>query len=385
MTKIYRVAIIGCGNRGKAAAVAYTAHPRTDLIAICDVNPELSRALGDECNVQARYRDYHRMLENEAPDIVVIPVATELHYSLASAVIDYGVHVDIEKPVCTDLISADDLRTKANSKKVQLVVHHQGRCGAAMRSVMAAVNAGKIGQLRFTQSSGKGYYGGYGLMNIGTHSINALLGISGRVRRVSSSGMVNGKIASVDDVLVAPNGMGLIVGEDITALFEFENGTHGVHLQHHYKQIEMDAYKIEFSGSDGRIIWRMNEAWWLPTQHYSPGREFAWERLPMSFPTGYDANSGVDESDLSFVDEFVDALDHGRPHCCGIEEGIHVLEIIMAIFDSIANGTQIELPQLDRTHPLDRWLNRVERSHPKPTYRDYGSWLRSECQRLEKQ
>ena len=241
MTKIYRVAIIGCGNRGKAAARAYCAHPRTELIAICDVKPELCRILGDELNVHAQYGDYHRMLLDEAPDIVVIPTATELHYSLASAVIDYGVHIDIEKPICTDLVLADNLQAKAKSKSVQLAVHHQGRCGAAMKAVIAAVNEGKIGTLCFTQSSGKGYYGGYGLMNIGTHGINALLGVAGHVRRVFSSGIANGKVASVDDILVAANGMGLVVGDDIPAILEFDNGTHGLNLQHRYEKVEMDA------------------------------------------------------------------------------------------------------------------------------------------------
>ncbi|MEE3233494.1 MAG: Gfo/Idh/MocA family oxidoreductase [Candidatus Latescibacterota bacterium] len=385
MTKIYRVAIIGCGNRGKAAARAYIAHPRTELVAICDVKSELCRALGDDLNVQAQYVDYHRMLVDEAPDIVVIPTATELHYSLASAVIEYGVHIDIEKPICTDLVSADDLRVKAEAKNVQLVVHHQGRCGAAMKAVIAAVKEGKIGQLRFTQSSGKGYYGGYGLMNIGTHGINASLGVSGHVRRVFSSGTVSGKFASADDILVAANGMGIVVGEDITALLEFDNGTHGVHLQHHYEQIEIDAYKVEFSGSEGRIIWRTNEAWWLPVSHYMPGGERRWEPLPLLVPPGYESDSGVDEADLSYVDEFVSALDQDRPHCCGVEEGIHVLEIILAIFESIATGFQVGLPQMDRTHPLEEWLKRAGKSYPRPTHRDYGSWLKSEDQRLGKQ
>ena len=384
MTKIYRVAIIGCGNRGKAAARAYCAHPRTELIAICDVKPELCRILGDELNVQAQYGDYHRMLLDEAPDIVVIPTATELHYSLASAVIEYGVHIDIEKPICTDLVLADNLQAKAKSKNVQLAVHHQGRCGAAMKAVIAAVNEGKIGTLCFTQSSGKGYYGGYGLMNIGTHGINALLGVAGHVRRVFSSGIANGKVASVDDILVAANGMGLVVGEDITAILEFDNGTHGIHLQHRYEKVEMDAYKVEFSGSEGRIIWRTNEAWWLPAPHYMPKRERCWEPLPLLLPPGYESDSDVDEADLSFVDEFVNALDQGRFHCCGVDEGIHVLEIILAIFESIATGVQVSLPQIDRTHPLEEWLKRIGKPYPRPTHRDYGSWIKSEDQRLGK-
>ena len=382
MNKSYRVAILGCGNRGKAAAFAYIAHPRTELIALCDTNSEICEELGNELNLNTQYRDFHRMLLDENPDIVVISTATELHHSLASEVMEYGVHVDIEKPICNNLLDADELLHKSRSKGIQLVVHHQGRCGAAMKAVKTAINEGKIGDIKFTQSSGKGYYGGYGLMNIGTHVINTLLGISGHVRAVSASGLVDGKVASSNDILVAANGMGLVVGEDITAMLEFDNGTHGIHLQHRFKRIEPDAYKVEILGTEGRIIWSTSEAWWFPAPHYMPGREYCWEPLPLMFPPGYEQGA-VDEADLSYVDEFVDALDKNRPHICGVNEGIHVLEIILAVFESIATDVRVELPQLDRSHPLEKWLEQTTVSYPKLTNRDYKSWLNSEDKRLE--
>ena len=37
----------------------------------------------------------------------------------------------------------------------------------------SSLETGEIGSIRLIQASGKGYYGGYGLMNIGIHLINA--------------------------------------------------------------------------------------------------------------------------------------------------------------------------------------------------------------------
>ena len=79
----YRVTILGCRSRGTAAARAYHQHPRTEVVALCDLVPERLAALGDELGVAARYDDLDRMIEAEAPDIVAIPTGTEFHYPLA--------------------------------------------------------------------------------------------------------------------------------------------------------------------------------------------------------------------------------------------------------------------------------------------------------------
>ena len=55
--KTYRVAILGCRARGTAAARAYHAHPRTEIVGLCDLVQERLDALGDELGVAARYTD----------------------------------------------------------------------------------------------------------------------------------------------------------------------------------------------------------------------------------------------------------------------------------------------------------------------------------------
>ena len=100
--KTYRVAILGCRGRGTAAARAYHAHPRTEIVALCDLVQDLLDTLGDELGVAARYTDLDAMIGQHQPDIVAIPTGTEFHHSLALRVLEYGVHIDIEKPLCVD-------------------------------------------------------------------------------------------------------------------------------------------------------------------------------------------------------------------------------------------------------------------------------------------
>ena len=56
--RAYRVALIGCRARGTQQARAITRHPRTELVAVCDLLPERLNEVGDRFGVSARYSDF---------------------------------------------------------------------------------------------------------------------------------------------------------------------------------------------------------------------------------------------------------------------------------------------------------------------------------------
>ena len=152
--KTYRVAILGCRGRGTAAALAYHQHPRTEIVGLCDLVPERLNTLGEEVGVGALYRDLDEMIQQTQPDIVAIPTGTEFHYELSMRVLEYGVHIDVEKPMCTSLEESDAVLARAREKGVRIAVHHQGRTGAALGALVRAVEEGRIGELRYLCGSG---------------------------------------------------------------------------------------------------------------------------------------------------------------------------------------------------------------------------------------
>ena len=85
--------------------------------------------------------------------------------------------------------------------------------------------------------------------------------------------------------------------------------------------------------------------------------------------------------DYWFVEDYVNALDEGRPHVCSGNEGRHVIEMMMGIFVSAAYGKRIKLPQTDRTHPLLRWREENGLNPPAEMPRGYGEWLTQETKR----
>lgn len=380
--KTYHVAILGCRGRGTAAARAYHAHPRTKIVGLCDLKPELLATLGDRLGVQARFTDLDEMICQTEPDLVVIATGTEFHYDLSMRVLEHGVHIDVEKPICVDLLQADAVMAKAQEKGVHVAVHHQGRVGAFMQAAARAVTEGCIGELRYLYGSGKGYYGGYGLMNIGTHMLNNMLRFGGRCQRVQAIVLTDGRPITPEDVVSSPSGMGTIAGEHITAVLHFEGGVTATLLQHRFARMDSVAYAMEMYGTEGRIVWRGNGAWRLPVPHFVPGAEGgAWEPLPPIYADYFDP-AHADQADYWFVEEFVRALDEGREHECSGGDARHVLEIMMGIFESGAYGRCVDLPQIEREHPLLRWRSEAGLGPPPPMPRPYSEWLALEDQRI---
>ena len=385
--KTYRVAILGCRGRGSAAARAYHAHPRTEIVALCDLEQDLLNTLGDELGVEARYTDLDAMITRHQPDIVAIPTGTEFHYPLALRVLEYGVHIDIEKPLCVDCAQADEVLAKAQEKNAQIAVHHQGRTGVWMKAVARAFAEGRIGELQHIHGHGKNYYGGYNLMNIGTHMINNMLKLAGSCRSVVASATTNGRPIVPSDVVPSPQGMGTSVGEHITATLDLNGDVSATLLQHRFPTPVNPV--IEFCGSEGRLVlsqlvWKREiGALFLPQPHYALNDQREnWEVLEPVYSESYDPQSSAHPDDFAFVDEYVTALDEGREHECSGQVGHHIVEIMMGIFESAAYGRRVDLPQQDRSHPLLRWRSENGLSAPAPMPRPLAEWVVAEDARL---
>ncbi len=387
--KTYRVAVLGCRARGSSIAYGYHLHPRTEIVGLCDVVPELLNDLGDSLGIERRFTDLDKMVSQTRPDIVVVATGTEYHYGLARRVLEHGCNLDVEKPMCPFLSEADDLIQLAERNRCRIAVHHQGRTAPTFKAVKSALEKGEIGSIRFIEASGKGYYGGYGLMNIGTHLINALLGIAGRCKRVSAYAQTGNLPVTPKDVIRSAQGMGVIAGEKITALLEFETGITAVLLQHRFDKINSMAHGIQIMGSNGHIRWNIRRAWIMPEPHPDPGDlDCKWQpidlgsylpELPAIPP---EAKRPVEE--YAYVDEYVSALDEERDHTCSGDEGRHVLEVIMAIFEAATTGITVGLPQTKRTHPLLEFAGLPNIGDLPAVARPYLEWLVVEDRRISR-
>lgn len=127
MNKI-RCAVIGVGYLGRFHAQKYQLLPNADLIAVCDVNPEVCKAVAQECTVDFCL-DFKELFGRV--DAVSIAATSNKHYDIAKACLAQGIHVLIEKPITETIAQAKELVALAKQHQVKLQVGHLERFNSA--------------------------------------------------------------------------------------------------------------------------------------------------------------------------------------------------------------------------------------------------------------
>lgn len=93
------------------------------------------------------YLDYRQMIDDTHPDLVAVVVPTNLHFEVASYVLEQGIHVLIEKPMTNTLEEASTLIQLARSRKAKIAVGHIERFNPAIIELKRRVQAGELGKL----------------------------------------------------------------------------------------------------------------------------------------------------------------------------------------------------------------------------------------------
>ena len=97
-----------------------------------------------------RYKDYREMLEKQKDiDAIVIATPDHMHAAIASAAMDLGKHVYVQKPLCWSVKEARHLAAKAKSNpKIVTQMGNQGHSRDEARTGYEYITSGAIGDVR---------------------------------------------------------------------------------------------------------------------------------------------------------------------------------------------------------------------------------------------
>lgn len=140
------VAVIGTGFWGKNHARVYKELPSTELVAICDVNPERAKAIADQYGVKA-YTSSSRMLKNKEIDAISICTWSTVLAKEALKGLRAGKHVLVEKPMATNSKQAEKLCAIAEQNGLVLTVGFLMRFIPGLQVIRESVEKRKIGDL----------------------------------------------------------------------------------------------------------------------------------------------------------------------------------------------------------------------------------------------
>ncbi|MFL6576615.1 MAG: Gfo/Idh/MocA family protein [Povalibacter sp.] len=139
-----RTAVVGVGYLGRFHAQKYAQLEGSQLIAVVDANAESAGRVAKELNVES-VTDYRELFGRV--DAISIAVPTPLHFDVACAALERGIHVLVEKPIATTVAEAREMVETARRHHCVLQVGHLERFNPA---IVAAVQ--RMGTPRFVES-----------------------------------------------------------------------------------------------------------------------------------------------------------------------------------------------------------------------------------------
>ncbi len=127
--KTTRTAVVGVGVQGKRHAQKLAALAASELVAVVDINEDRATAIAAEFGAEP-LTDYRDLIGKV--DAVVLATPTSAHFEIASALLQNGIHLIIEKPIATTVHEAAELVSLADENSLILQVGHLERFNPAV-------------------------------------------------------------------------------------------------------------------------------------------------------------------------------------------------------------------------------------------------------------
>ncbi|WP_276704470.1 Gfo/Idh/MocA family protein [Caldibacillus debilis] len=345
----FRVGIIGIGSIVEEVHLPVLAK-RKDVIlaAACDVNEERLKEISRKYSVPKSYRDGLEMIAREKLDAVVICTPNSAHIPYAAAAAAKGIHIFLEKPIGVNPQEAEDMIRTAGQNRAIVMVGMVSRFRRDVQIAKEYIESGMPGDIYYVKAqllrrrgTPKGWFtdrsfsGGGVLMDIGVHVLDAawwLLGcprpqrISGHAvqalgnyeTRFLSSWKSSGEtVKSVHDV------------EDFAAgWIRFENGTVlALETSWALNGKQDEGLSMQIYGTKGGISLP-------PLTLYREERRILSEIHPQ-----FEENHPYEEE----FQHFFECIRKGKTPVADGVQGLRVLEMIRALYESARQGRELSL------------------------------------------
>lgn len=315
-----RIGIIGTGGFMRWHIKNLLEVPEASIVALVDPDPAQIQRTKKECPTLAEvaaFSDYREMLEGSVLDAVEIATPHTQHLQQVKDSFARGCHVLIEKPLATTIADSEEMiRARDASGKVGYL-SYQRHTSAAYTWVKAAIESGRYGKVqmvsallcqewkKFTIGSWRqdpALSGGGMFLDSGSHMLDAILWMTG-LQPVTISGQLDYRDTPVEiNAAVSFRAANGILGT-ITICGDAPNW---------HEEI---------------IVWCDGGAFFIRngtlTVHEANGSQFE----------GVDLKGGC-SPDRAFVDTILGKM----PNPTAFEDGLKVMKLTQAAYDSARQG-----------------------------------------------
>ena len=332
-----RAGVIGCGL-GANHAYAYDQAPEYELVAICDLNPEVIEGFYGRSRVEPgsvrEYTDYHEMLEKEALDVVSVATPDDYHVNPVCDASDAGVKgIFCEKPLTINLKDGDRIIETVERNGTKMSVDHTRSWLPLYQAVRSAVLDGELGGLTRIVA----FMGGRRsmLFRNGTHLVDAVCYFA----NAEPVWLIAAHERGFEDYGTEYKGEGgrdPMLDPGSTIIIEFANGVRGIvnSAKHTPSGLE-----FELLGPNGRF--RLNDSHCLAWKSDQP--EGSAEQAPA--PHGASYGDFFGDSLIMPVQEIAQMIYNDVPSSSPPRRALNTLEILLgALISQSRDSEKVYLP-----------------------------------------
>jgi predicted dehydrogenase/nucleoside-diphosphate-sugar epimerase len=138
---------VGTGYIAEFHARAIGAIEGVELVSVCDTNVSSAKTFTADWNVPAAFDSLESMIDDQELDCIHVLAPPDCHYPLAKTALRSGVHVLVEKPMCTTVDEADELLALARDNGLCLGVNHNFLFAGAYSRLREVLRSGELGPL----------------------------------------------------------------------------------------------------------------------------------------------------------------------------------------------------------------------------------------------
>lgn len=145
-----KFALLGAGRIGQIHAANVHHHPRAELHAVVDVNPDAATSLAERYGARAS-TDVDAVLADPALNGVLICTSTDTHVELIRKAAQRKLPIFCEKPIDLDLAKVDACLEEVQRAGVPLLLGFNRRFDPHFRTLRDAVRKGEAGDVEIVK------------------------------------------------------------------------------------------------------------------------------------------------------------------------------------------------------------------------------------------
>ena len=143
-----RVVVVGAGSMGlnHVRVLKDFGDDVAQLVGVAEADEAARARVASRFGIKC-YADFREMIAETKPDLATVVVPTNLHFDVASHILDAGVSLLVEKPIAASVDQARKLIELADARGVKLAVGHVERFNPAVVELKHLLDSDSLGSI----------------------------------------------------------------------------------------------------------------------------------------------------------------------------------------------------------------------------------------------